>query len=208
MSYLVLVRHGQSQANLDGLIAGDLDTPLTEQGRMEARKVASQLVDSRFDAVFVSPLARATQTAEEIIDTLHLSIRPTIHPDLRERSWGMLEGKYSDNRNADFTPEQQALWQTFDAAPPGGESYADVSRRMVRYFDGQILPQLKEGKNILLVSHNGALKTLRAYLENIPENKVHALELGNAEAKVYRYENGMISFVGIRSIHKNSQAKT
>lgn len=203
MSYLVLIRHGQSQANVDGLIAGDLDTPLTEQGRMEARKVATILGDIHFDAVYASPLLRARQTLEEIIGALHLSIQPTLHSDLRERSWGVLEGKYSDNRNADFTPEQQLLCQTFQAAPPEGESYADVSKRMIQYFDEHVLPQLKEGQNVLLVSHNSALKTLQAHLENIPEDEVHALELGNAEAKIYRFENGKIALSEIRSIHRS-----
>lgn len=202
MSYLVIVRHGQSQANVDGLIAGDLDTPLTEQGRIEARELASLLMDIPFDAAYSSPLQRARQTLEEIIDTLHLLVTPTFDPDLRERSWGILEGKYSDNRNTDFTVEEQALWQTFDAAPSGGESYADVSQRVSRNFDDHVLPQLKQGQNVLIVSHNSALKTLQRYLENIPENQTHTLELWNAQAKIYSFDNDKISLVETRSIHK------
>ena len=202
MSYLVIVRHGQSQANIDGLIAGDLDTPLTEQGRIEARELASLLMDIPFDAAYSSPLQRARQTLEEIINTLHLLVTLTFDPDLRERSWGILEGKYSDNRNTDFTVEEQALWQTFDTAPSGGESYADVSQRVSRNFDDHVLPRLKQGQNVLIVSHNSALKTLQRYLENIPENQTHALGLRNAEAKIYRFENGKISLSATRSIHK------
>jgi 2,3-bisphosphoglycerate-dependent phosphoglycerate mutase len=203
MGYLVIVRHGQSQANIDGLIAGDLDTPLTEEGRMEARKIAVLLQDIHFDAVHCSSLQRARQTLEEIMGILHLPIEPVFHSNLRERSWGILEGKYSDNRNADFTSEQRALWQTFNAPVPGGESYADVSKRAVHYFDKYVLPQLKEGQNVLLVSHNSTLKTLQRYLEKLPENQVHALELWNAEAKIYRFENDAINLVEVRSIHKN-----
>jgi 2,3-bisphosphoglycerate-dependent phosphoglycerate mutase len=202
MSYLVIVRHGQSQANVDGLIAGGLDTPLTEKGRMEAREVASLLKDISWNAAHSSPLKRARHTLEEIVEALHLLIEPAFHTDLRERSWGILEGKYSDNRNADFTVEERALWQTFDAAPPDGESYADVSRRVSRYFDDYVLPQLKDGQNVLIVSHNSALKTLQRYLENIPEHQTHTLELCNAEAKIYLFEKGKINSSEIRSIHK------
>ena len=202
MPYLAIVRHGVSQANVDGLIAGHTDTPLTEKGRSQARLAAELLADIPFHAAHGSTLRRAHHTLEEIVAALNLPIEIVLHDDLRERNWGELEGKYSDNRNHDFTEEESALWKTFEARPPGGESYADVSQRIVRYFDQHVLPQLLAGKNVLLVGHNGSLKTLQRHLEDIPHSETCNLQLGNAEAKVYLFEIGKVVSVETRSIHK------
>ena len=202
MPYLAIVRHGVSQANIDGIIAGHFDTPLTDKGRQQARQAAELLRDIPFHSAHGSTLQRAAHTLEEIASTLNLQTPTTLHDDLRERNWGTLEGKYSDNRNDDFTEEEKILWQTWGNQPPEGESYEVVSERMVGYFKAKILPELIAGQNVLLVAHNGCLKTLQGYLEGVPLADIHTLQLGNAEAKVYRFEDGKVVSVELRSIHK------
>lgn len=204
MSYLAIVRHGESQANADGIIAGIFETPITEKGRLQARQAASLLRDIPFQAAYASTLMRTQQTLREMLDELNLDIKPVYSEELRERNWGRLEGKYGDNRNNEFTEEEAKQWKTWDVGPPEGESYADLSKRMVGYFDSHILPWLKQGENVLLVSHNGILKTIQRHLENVPREHIHSLMLKNAEAKVYEFdESGRVVSVEVRSIHQS-----
>ena len=198
MPYLVIVRHGASQANLDGIIAGHLDTPLTEKGRQQARATAALLRDIPFQSAHSSTSQRAAHTLEEILATLNLTIPVTLHDNLRERSWGTLEGKYSDNRNNDFTEEEKHVWQTWGNQPPKGETYEDVSARMVAYDQKHILPELQAGKNVLLVAHNGCLKTLQCHLEGLPLSQIHTLQLDNAGAKIYTFQDGKVVAVEVR----------
>lgn len=202
MPYLAIVRHGVSKANDEGVITGHMDTPLTELGRQQARQAAELLKDIPFNSAYSSTLQRAAHTLDELVAALNLHVPIVLHDDLRERSWGTLEGKRKDNLDNDFTEEEKIVWQTWGSRPPQGESYEEVYDRMVSYFNAHILRELNSGKNVVLAGHNGSLKTLQCYLEGIPLSDIHTLQLENAEAKVYRFEDGKVVSVELRSIHK------
>ena len=189
MAYLVIVRHGLSQANLDGIVAGHMDTPLTEKGWEQARETAQLLDGKTFDSAHASTLQRARHTLDEIIAELQLHIPVFANDDLKERSWGDIEGRFADNRDGKYSQEEIDTWFTWEIEPPSGESFAQVSTRVVGYFERVILPELKAGKNVLLVGHNGMLKTLRRHLEELPHSETNSLGFKNAEARLYDFDS-------------------
>lgn len=191
MAYFAFVRHGLSQANIDGIVAGHFDTPLTGIGRDQARQTAGLLKDITFHHAFGSPLQRAKETLEIILSELKQEIAPTLHDEIKERNWGEIEGTPHPHFNksaSKYTDVEAKSWLTWDGRPPGGESYADMATRIVPFFDLHVLPLLKEGKNILMVSHNGVSKPLQRHLENLPHESVHTLNLKNCEVKLYQFD--------------------
>ena len=184
-AYLVLVRHALSEDNVQRIVPGKGDPQLTELGKEQARQAGAVLRGIQFDAAYSSDTMRAKQTLEELLKTLGTDIPVTTSSALDERNWGDIAGKYSDNRESEYTQEEIDSWFTWDIRPPGGESYADIAKRLVGYFEREILPRLKKGEDILVVGHNGALKTIRRHLENIPYGDTHTLGMENAEVRVY-----------------------
>lgn len=202
MSYLAILRHGLSEANIEGVVAGHFDSPLSEVGKQQARQTASLLNDLTFHAAHTSSLQRASSTLTELLDELKLNLPVSADDRLKERNWGEIEGKYHDNRDSKYRQEEIESWKTWAARPPKGESYEDVSKRVVGYFDAKILPQLKSGQNVLLVGHNGMLKTLQRHLEDIPHDQTHTLNLHNCEVKLYDFDStGAVGSITRRSIH-------
>lgn len=191
MSFLVIVRHGLSQANVDHVIAGHLDTDLTETGHTQAKETARLIKDIPFHEVHGSSLKRAKHTLETILNELQLNLKPKISKQLKERGWGELDGQKIPRFTENPDPKINEIIHNcliWEIRPPGGESYEDVSARVIEYFSQYILPKLKEGKNILLVGHNGMLKTLQRHLEELPYEQTHSLDLQNAQAKVYEFD--------------------
>jgi len=191
MAYLAYVRHGLSQANIDGIVAGHLDTPLTEIGRQQARECASLLKDIIFDHAVGSPLQRTKETLEIILSEIKQEISPTFHEEIKERDWGEVEGSphpHFNEAESRYSEAEAKLWLTWNGKPSGGESYADMSERVVPFFDHHIWPKLKAGQNILMVAHNGISKPLQRHLENLPHEFTHTLNLKNCEVKLYEFD--------------------
>lgn len=210
MAYFAYVRHGLSQANIDKIVAGHFDTPLTDIGRQQARDTATLLKDITFHHAHGSPLQRAKETLEIILQEIGLDIIPTFHDELKERNWGAVEGRSADREERErlFTREEIDSWFTWDGRGPerlqSGESYKDMSERIVPFFDQNILPKLKAGQNVLVVSHNGISKPLQRHLEQLPHEKTHTLDLKNCEVKLYEFdENGQLLGVESRVAHNH-----
>lgn len=210
MSYFAYVRHGLSQANVAKVVAGHLDTPLVEIGRQQARDAAALLRGITFHHAHGSPLQRAKETLEIILEELQLGITPTFHDELKERNWGAVEGRSAEREERErlFTREEIDSWFTWTGRGPerlqSGESYEDMSNRIVPFFDTYILPKLKAGQNILVVSHNGISKPLQRHLEDLPYEKTHSLDLKNCEVKLYEFdESGKLQSVEGRILGKN-----
>ncbi len=170
MGRLILVRHGQIAANLASIWHGSTDSPLTETGREQARRVGERLriqtaaAEYRPVNVITSPLERTRHTAEAI--GAALSLQPQVEHDLREYAIGELEG----------TPYQTLLEEHrfFDKvhkdhgyAPPGGESLADVCRRVVDAFTR--IASTHQGEDVVVVGHGAAIGVaLGSLLEGDP----------------------------------------
>ena len=178
---LILVRHGQSQWNLENRFTGWIDVSLTETGRAEASK-AGELIEAtgvRFEIAYTSVLIRAIETLTIILSALRQDGIPVIKDRaLNERHYGQLQGLNKDETRKKFGDDQVKLWRrSYDVAPPGGESLKDTAARTIPFFESRILADLKAGKNVLVSAHGNSLRSIVMHLEQLTKEQVLALEL-------------------------------
>lgn len=187
MSYLVLVRHGESTWNAKGLWTGLVDVSLTQKGRREARSCAKYLKNIKFDVGFTSKLKRARETIEEIKKTLKINFPVYEDEALNERDYGELTGKNKWEIKKKLGEEEfLKIRRGWDYPIKGGETLKDVYQRVVPYFLENIQPMLKQGQNILISAHGNSLRALVKYLENIPDTQIPNLELAIGEVCIYQ----------------------
>ena len=195
MSYLVLVRHGLSEYNKQGLWAGWADPALTPEGIEEAKKAGEVLKDIHFDYAYTNVLQRCIDTLEEIKKVLGQTNLPTVqNKAINERNYGDFTAKNKWQIKEQLGEEEfLKLRRSWDYPVPNGESLKQVYEREIPYFEAEILPKLKEGKNILISSSGNSLRALVKYLENIPDDQIANLEIGTGEVYVYDLdENGKV----------------
>jgi len=189
MATLVLVRHGQSQWNLENRFTGWVDVPLTEAGRTEAADAgkAIQAAGVRFDVAYTSVLVRATETLRIILSLLGQQEIPIIQDKaLNERHYGQLQGLNKEETRKKFGDEQLKIWRrSYDVAPPGGESLKDTAARTIPFFESRILADLKAGKNVLVSAHGNSLRSIVMHLEHLTKEQVLALELATGVPLLY-----------------------
>ncbi|MFI5265249.1 MAG: 2,3-bisphosphoglycerate-dependent phosphoglycerate mutase [Candidatus Levyibacteriota bacterium] len=193
MSYLVLVRHGKSQWNKDGLWTGWRDIPLAPEGYEEARRTAAEIKDKHihFDIAYTSDLIRAQQTLDEVLKIIgQTDIQIIKDPAIKERNYGDYTEKNKWQLKEQFGEDEfQKIRRAWDYPPPNGESLKMVYERTVPYYKQVIEPQLKAGKNVLVSAHGNSLRALVKYLENISDADIENLEFGLGEAYVYRMDS-------------------
>jgi len=181
MATLVLVRHGQSQWNLENKFTGWIDIPLTEAGRAEAKQGGEAIQGEGlvFDVAFTSVLIRAIETLEIILKILGQEALATLKDQaLNERHYGNLQGLNKDEMRKKFGAEQVKLWRrSYDVAPPGGEALKDTAARTLPYFQSKILPELAAGKNVLVSAHGNSLRSIVMELDHLSPEEVVALEI-------------------------------
>ncbi len=190
MALLVLVRHGESTANLANVFTGWLDVPLSPKGEEEARLVAEKLRGFHFDAAYSSTLFRAERTLDLIVARPAWATIPVHHVDaLKERMYGDLQGLNKAEIAAKYGQAQVDIWRrSYDVAPPGGESLQQTQARTVQFYEADLVPQLRAGKNLLVVAHGNTLRGLRMYLEHLTPEQVTALEIVTGGVHVYRFD--------------------
>jgi probable phosphoglycerate mutase len=175
-SSITLVRHGESTWNELGLIQGQNDlAQLTDNGRDQARAVAGALKSLGFDRLVASDLARARQTAEIIGAELDLALSPD--PLLRERCFGVLEGQPQEMLDSGSSGIVEGVYVDPDARPEGGESFRDVVTRVGVFVEAT--RDAMAGERILVVTHGGTIRALRAYVEARPLEGLDALAVEN-----------------------------
>lgn len=187
MAYLVLIRHGRSQYNDKGLWTGWTDVPLAQEGIDEAHRSAQSLKDIRFDCAFDSTLKRTKQTLDIILSDLGQTNIPTKRSaSINERNYGDYTGKNKWQVKQEVGEEVfQKIRRSFDYPIPNGESLKMVYERVVPYYQHDILPELKNNKNVLISSSGNSLRALVKYLENLSDEQVSNLEIRTGEAYVY-----------------------
>lgn len=187
MAILALVRHGESEWNAKGLWTGWTDVPLSEKGKEEARKVAELLRSFHFDLAYTSILSRAKETLEIIKQTLGFTDLKTIEsPALNERDYGEFTGKNKWEIEKQIGRENfQQLRRGWYYPIQNGETLKDVYERVVPYYRQEILPNLEQGKNVLISAHGNSLRTLVKYLDNISDEDIAHLEIATGEAIIY-----------------------
>ena len=188
MPYLVLVRHGQTTWNELGRLTGLTDVELTPKGREEARKAAKTLDAITFGSAYTSKLKRAQDTLSEILHELNQTQLEAVKAEqLNERSYGLLEGKLKEEVRQHYSEKEwKLLHRGWNFPIPEGETMKDVDSRVIPFYKEHILTDLKSGKNVIVAAHGNVLRTLVKYLEDISDDAITNLEIGNAE--VYAYE--------------------
>lgn len=215
MAKLFLQRHLKSQWNVEDRFAGWTDAPVAKESLETAEEVVKRLVDQPIDIVFASPLMRNIQTVLEIFKGFNDGRYPFfIHLDggkmqewgnfadigdkdvnvytsqiLNERYYGELQGLNKAETKKKYGEDQVKLWRTsYTDAPPKGESGQDVYDRVVPFFKDKIEKELKDGKNILVVSSHHPLRSIVKYIENIPTEKMVEVEIQFAGLVEYEFD--------------------
>lgn len=193
MTQLVLIRHGQSQWNLENKFTGWIDIPLSPKGEEEAREAGEKIKNFKFDKVYTSVLERAIKTYEIAAEVAGFKNLP-VEKDkaLNERMYGDLQGLNKDDMRKKFGAEQVHIWRrSFDVPPPNGESLKNTAERVLPYWRSHIEPDLKAGKNILVVAHGNSLRALIMHLDNLTGEEVVKLEIPTGIPILYEFDKGM-----------------
>lgn len=205
---LALVRHGQSEWNLQKRFTGWRDPDLTAAGAQEARDVGRKLLTLgiEIEIAHCSALLRARHTLDLILDELDLQNIPIIsNPALNERDYGDLSGMSKAEARERWGEEQIREWRrSYDIAPPGGESLKDTVERVSPYFYSHILPDVMRGKATIVAAHGNSLRALSMTLEKLSPDAVATLEISTADLIVY--ELGADGIIHSKKIYKSSQA--
>lgn len=192
MGTLILIRHGQSQWNLENRFAGWTDIPVTERGRADAVLCGKELKKRkiRFDRAFNSRLIRATQTLEAILDVLGQQTLPIEYDSaLNERRYGDLQGLNKAETAVKYGKEQVQLWRrSFVTRPPNGESHEDCERRVRPFFLQYILPFVVKGECVLISAHGNSLRPIMKHLESLDPEVAASMEVGLCTPYVYTFE--------------------
>jgi 2,3-bisphosphoglycerate-dependent phosphoglycerate mutase len=220
MTYtLVLLRHGESEWNAKNLFTGWVDVDLTEKGRAEAVRGGQLLVEAGLlpDVVHTSLQRRAITTAHLSLDAADRHWIPVRRSwRLNERHYGALQGKDKKQTLEEFGEEQFMLWRrSFDTPPPpiddssefsqaGDPRYADLGDEMPRteclkdviarflpYWESDIVPDLQDGKTVLVAAHGNSLRALVKHLDGISDEDIAALNIPTGMPLVYRLDDDL-----------------
>mgnify|MGYP001202634815 CR=1 FL=1 len=196
MNYLVLLRHGQSQWNLENRFTGWVDVDLSPLGEEEAQKAGEALKKTgiKFDRLFTSVLKRAMRTADIAWEVAGFEPVPVErHQALNERMYGDLQGLNKAETAEKYGKDQVHQWRrSYDINPPGGESLKDTAARTIPYYQEKIESFVKNGENVLVAAHGNSLRSLVMFLDNLSREEVLELNIPTGNPLVYEFENGKI----------------
>ncbi|MGV8122684.1 MAG: 2,3-diphosphoglycerate-dependent phosphoglycerate mutase [Candidatus Xenobiia bacterium LiM19] len=220
MLKVVMIRHGESQWNLENRFTGWTDVDLSEKGFHEAER-AGQLLREQgysFDVAFTSLLKRAIRTLWIVLDKMDLMWIPQHHSwRLNERHYGALQG-LNKKESADKMGEEQVhIWRrSYDVPPPPlersdkrfpghdpkyrdlppeqvpvTESLKDTITRFLPYWQEQIVPEITKGKAVLISAHGNSLRGLVKVLDNLSDEEVTAVEIPTGVPLVYELDDNL-----------------
>jgi len=217
MTKLVLLRHGESQWNLENRFTGWTDVDLSDNGRREAR-AAGELLKREgyvFDIAYTSVLKRAIRTLWLTLDAMDLMWLPVVHSwRLNERHYGALQGLDKSETAARFGEEQVLIWRrAYAIAPdpllptdprwagndprykhlrpeeiPATECLKDTVSRVVPFWKDSIAPALTRGRRVLVAAHGNSLRALIKYLDNVSDDDIVGLNIPTARPLVYELD--------------------
>lgn len=220
MSRLVLLRHGESVWNAEGLFTGWVDVDLSERGEEEAVRGGELLVDAdvRPDVVHTSVLRRAIRTADLALDAADLLWLPVRRSwRLNERHYGGLQGKNKAQTRERYGEEQFTLWRrSYDVPPPqiadddplsqvGDARYAalpseliprteclaDVVTRLLPYWYDTLVPELRAGRTVLASAHGNSIRALVKHLDGVSDTEIVGVNIPTGIPLVYELDEDM-----------------
>lgn len=191
MSRLILVRHGTSEYNRAGKWTGVTDVNLAPEGYDDARAMGELIKDIDFSVAHISNLKRTHQTLQEILSVLGKEgVTVHKHEALNERDYGVHTGKNKWQVKEEVGDEEfSKIRRGWDAHIPEGENLKQVYERVVPFFEETILPELKKGNNVLIVSHGNTLRALIKHLENVSDEEAPHLEFNFADVHCYDFDS-------------------
>ena len=220
MYKLVLMRHGESQWNLENRFTGWTDVDLTETGREQARRAGELLKEKgfEFDLAYTSVLKRAIRTLWITLDAMDAMYLP-VHNSwrLNERSYGALQGLNKAETAAKFGEEQVLIWRRayaiapdpiapddprhprFDARYakipaseiPATECLKDTVARVLPFWSESIAPAIRAGRRVLVAAHGNSLRALIKHLDNISDNDIVHLNIPTGQPLVYELDDDL-----------------
>ena len=203
MNKLILLRHGQSQWNLENRFTGWKDVPLTDQGKEEAKKAGQLLKKNnvKIDIVFSSVLQRANKTAEITLKQTGLehlwtgeNLNMIKNKSLNERDYGDLVGLNKKETAEKFGKEQVHIWRrSYDTPPPNGESLKDVVERVSPYYENNIHPLINENKNIIIVAHGNSLRATMIKVGLYKPEEISKIELPTGSPFCILFDDNKLS---------------
>lgn len=193
MAQLVIFRHGQSVWNLENKFTGWVDVELSEKGLLEAKNAGEKIKGLTFDYAYASDLKRAQNTLTLALEAAgHPPITASYNKALNERMYGDLQGLDKQATSEKYGEEQVKIWRrSFDIPPPNGESLKDTADRVIPYFESEIIPKLKAGKNVVIAAHGNSLRALIMYLEKMTPAQILEFEIGTAQPRLYDLDEHM-----------------
>ncbi len=184
---IILVRHGETEWNVARRIQGYSDSPLTPTGVAQAQALGARLAQENFAAVHASDLGRVRQTVAYIVQkTGHAA---NFAEDLRERGYGVFEGKTMDECEAEM-PGQWSLYRGPDpqAVPPGGESVAQFQERIIGALER--VARESDGQTVVVAAHGGVCGALFRHVMKLPPGTPRSWSLYNASINRFDYRKG------------------
>ena len=190
MARLVLLRHGESQWNLENRFTGWVDVPLTSKGIQEAKNAGEKLRGFTFDRAFTSVLERANETLRLTLDVIGQPKIPIEkNKALNERMYGDLQGLNKAETAKKYGEAQVKIWRrSYDVPPPGGESLKDTAERVLPYYEQTIKPYLLKGETILIAAHGNSLRALIMELEQLSREQVLELNIPTGAPLLYELD--------------------
>ena len=191
MKHVVLIRHGESQWNLENRFTGWVDVPLSPKGEQEAREAGEKLRAFRFDHAFTSVLTRAIRTLEIVMDVIGQPGLPVERDQaLNERMYGELQGLNKTETAEKYGEAQVKLWRrSYDVRPPGGESLQDTAERVLPYYREHIWPRLAKGETLLVVAHGNSLRALVMHLDQLSREEILELNIPTGAPLLYELDD-------------------
>jgi 2,3-bisphosphoglycerate-dependent phosphoglycerate mutase len=217
MFKLVLLRHGESQWNLENRFTGWTDVDLTEKGRQEARAAGELLRNEgyAFDIAYASVLKRAIRTLWIALDAMDRMWLPVVHSwRLNERHYGALQGLNKAETAARFGEQQVLIWRrAYAVAPdaltpddprwagrdprykhlqpheiPATECLRDTVERVIPFWKDSIAPAISRGRRVVVAAHGNSLRALIKYLDNVSDDDIVGLNIPTARPLVYELD--------------------
>lgn len=190
MARLVLLRHGESQWNLENRFTGWVDVPLSPKGIEEAKQAGEKLRGLTLDRAFSSVLTRANETLRIVLEVLGQTNIP-IEKDkaLNERMYGELQGLNKAETAKKYGDAQVKIWRrSYDVKPPGGESLKDTAERTLPYYQNMIKPHLLKGETIIIAAHGNSLRALVMELDHLSKEEVLELNIPTGVPLLYEFD--------------------
>jgi 2,3-bisphosphoglycerate-dependent phosphoglycerate mutase len=191
MARLVLLRHGESQWNLENRFTGWVDVPLSPKGIEEAKQAGEKLRGFSFDRAFTSVLTRANETLRLVLEAIGQTTIP-IEKDkaLNERMYGDLQGLNKAETAKKYGDAQVKIWRrSYDVKPPGGESLKDTAERALPYYEKMIKPCLLKGETIIIAAHGNSLRALVMELDQLSKAEVLELNIPTGVPLLYELDD-------------------